>query len=322
MAAPTLTNITIAGAYGDSEVRVDDPVTLRMEVSQVGDASTSVRVLVNWSDGSAVERYQVMPGHSLRLTHGFTNPGTYQVKLSAVNATESSQYTADIEILPQAERQKTIRRWAGPMIGSDSIQYEYEAVRSYVPETFSLVSQAVLGANIIKIAQPYFQAGDEVIVSQSGKLLSFASVLSTDDEGKIAYLNFPLGATYNPGAEVEVRRKERAREVQSYQTGGSIKAGYDTSLIKASVLNLLTTRRGERVMYPNIGGRHHELPFEPLDAVTETLFKGYTADVIELEPRTVPEQITLQKSANEGELRMSISLGFADNVQSVLEVTL
>jgi phage baseplate assembly protein W len=62
----------------------------------------------------------------------------------------------------------------------------------------------------------------------------------------------------------------------------------DEDLIQGNILQILGTRRGERVMLPLFGSRIRELIHEPLDPITLRLIKIELIDAIETwEPRVV-----------------------------------
>lgn len=67
----------------------------------------------------------------------------------------------------------------------------------------------------------------------------------------------------------------------------------DTALdvIGASIKDIIGTQIGERVMRPNYGCAIHDLPFEPGDNATKSLFRRHIIDAITLnEPRVVVGQ--------------------------------
>jgi phage baseplate assembly protein W len=69
----------------------------------------------------------------------------------------------------------------------------------------------------------------------------------------------------------------------------------DEDLIQGNILQILGTRRGERVMLPLFGSRIRELIHEPLDSVTLQLMKVEVIDAIKAwEPRVVLEAADLR----------------------------
>lgn len=61
---------------------------------------------------------------------------------------------------------------------------------------------------------------------------------------------------------------------------------FTRDLIRSSIYNILTTRKGERVFVPEFGTNLHKLLFEPGDAVTKKLIKQtVTEDVTRWERR-------------------------------------
>jgi phage baseplate assembly protein W len=62
----------------------------------------------------------------------------------------------------------------------------------------------------------------------------------------------------------------------------------DEELIEGNILQILGTRRGERVMLPLFGSKIRELIHEPLDSITLQLMKVEVVDAIKMwEPRVV-----------------------------------
>ncbi|MDR1514931.1 MAG: GPW/gp25 family protein [Synergistaceae bacterium] len=76
---------------------------------------------------------------------------------------------------------------------------------------------------------------------------------------------------------------------------GFFEAKTDEDLIQGNILQILGTRKGERVMLPLFGSRIRELIHEPLDAVTLQLLKVEMIDAIKMwEPRIVLKSADLR----------------------------
>jgi phage baseplate assembly protein W len=74
----------------------------------------------------------------------------------------------------------------------------------------------------------------------------------------------------------------------------------DEDLIQGNILQILGTRRGERIMLPLFGSRIRELIHEPLDAITLQLMKVELIDAIKMwEPRIVLKTADLSGSPHE-----------------------
>ncbi|MFM9327197.1 GPW/gp25 family protein [Paenibacillus mesotrionivorans] len=78
--------------------------------------------------------------------------------------------------------------------------------------------------------------------------------------------------------------------------------------IKESVMLILSTARGERVMRPEFGSRLNELVFAPNNMSTATLIKSYMEEALrEWEPRIEVEEITVTPSSDQPLLEVAIS---------------
>jgi phage baseplate assembly protein W len=78
--------------------------------------------------------------------------------------------------------------------------------------------------------------------------------------------------------------------------------------IKESVMLILSTARGERVMRPEFGSRLNELVFAPNNMSTATLIRSYMEEALrEWEPRIEVEEITVTPSSDQPLLEVAIS---------------
>jgi|10_taG_2_1085330.scaffolds.fasta_scaffold151471_2 hypothetical protein len=68
--------------------------------------------------------------------------------------------------------------------------------------------------------------------------------------------------------------------VKSTNTGGLFSASYDILNVRAGLIQLLLTRRGERAMMPDFGTDARELVFEPLDAGTTSRLESQVQDAV------------------------------------------
>ena len=79
----------------------------------------------------------------------------------------------------------------------------------------------------------------------------------------------------------------------------------DVELIKDSIKQILTTRKGERVMLRNFGSNLHKLIFEPNDEFLNELVRIEVEEAIrEWEPRV--EIVDVQAERREHELRINV----------------
>ena len=93
--------------------------------------------------------------------------------------------------------------------------------------------------------------------------------------------------------------------VKETNTGGLFSASYDTINIRAGLIQLLLTRRGERVMMPDFGTDARELVFEPLDAGTTSRLEKQIRDAVS---KYMPEIIINKLSATPTDKSSSLTV--------------
>lgn len=89
---------------------------------------------------------------------------------------------------------------------------------------------------------------------------------------------------------------------------GSINTSEGEDSIKESIILILSTARGERVMRPDFGCRLNELVFAPNNMSTATLISSFIEEaLLNWEPRIEVEDITVTPRTDQSELEVSIS---------------
>ena len=77
--------------------------------------------------------------------------------------------------------------------------------------------------------------------------------------------------------------------------------------VKANLINVLSTSRGERVMRPDFGTRLEEFLFEPMTPQTEAEIQGEIEDVAErFLPYVTIESIEINQFEEEGVVRLEV----------------
>lgn len=77
--------------------------------------------------------------------------------------------------------------------------------------------------------------------------------------------------------------------------------------IKESIMLIIGTAKGERVMRPNFGCKLNELVFAPNNMSTSTLIKNYIEEaLLDWEPRITVEDIGIKQRADEPTLEITI----------------
>lgn len=88
---------------------------------------------------------------------------------------------------------------------------------------------------------------------------------------------------------------------------GLFKTSTNEDLIKGNIIQILGTRRGERVMLPLFGTRIWEYIHEPLDAPTVQFLRAEIADAIRIwEPRAIFVSASFSQNTTEGTLTIKL----------------
>jgi phage baseplate assembly protein W len=84
----------------------------------------------------------------------------------------------------------------------------------------------------------------------------------------------------------------------------------DTTAVRRSIQNLLSTARGERLFQPNIGASLRVLLFEPIDAITTFEMRDRILDTLRKhEPRIGSLFVDVVASADTNSYEVSIEFG-------------
>jgi phage baseplate assembly protein W len=88
---------------------------------------------------------------------------------------------------------------------------------------------------------------------------------------------------------------------------GSIHSSDGEDSIRESIIVILSTARGERVMRPDFGCRLNELVFAPNPMSTATLLRSFIEEaLLNWEPRIEVDDITVTPRSDRSELEVSI----------------
>ncbi|MCE3201745.1 GPW/gp25 family protein [Paenibacillus sonchi] len=88
---------------------------------------------------------------------------------------------------------------------------------------------------------------------------------------------------------------------------GSINSSDGEDSIRESILLILSTARGERVMRPDFGCRLNELVFSPNTMSTATLLRSFIEEALQnWEPRIEVDDITVTPRSDQSQLEVSI----------------
>ena len=95
------------------------------------------------------------------------------------------------------------------------------------------------------------------------------------------------------------------------QSDGDIKTADDLKAIRQSIIAILTTRKGERVMLPEFGSNVWAILFEPMDDITtDKLRDAVMSSIKRWEPRVEigNVQVTPKEDFNEYTVNISFSI--------------
>lgn len=88
---------------------------------------------------------------------------------------------------------------------------------------------------------------------------------------------------------------------------GRINSSDGEDSIRESIILILSTARGERVMRPDFGCRLNELVFSPNTMSTATLLRSFIEEALQnWEPRIEVDDITVTPRSDQSELEVSI----------------
>lgn len=103
--------------------------------------------------------------------------------------------------------------------------------------------------------------------------------------------NIPLTQRTRPKDLLDLRFRGLGMPVVK-RPRGYFQTLFTRDLVKSSIYNILTTRKGERVCVPDFGTDLYKMLFEPSDAITKKLIKQIvTDDVAKWEPRVSVQNV-------------------------------
>lgn len=90
---------------------------------------------------------------------------------------------------------------------------------------------------------------------------------------------------------------------------GDIGVKKDVEAIRQSVMNIITTSRGERPFSPLLGGNLRQYLFEPLDHVTVSIMRDHIVHVLGIyEPRVEVIDFSVEDYPARNEVRVNIEV--------------
>lgn len=324
MSAPVITDNDTPLALKSGElvnarwqIGLTDPATFSVVVQSSGTADPLVRVEVDWGDGFS-EASDLRPvGRRTNYMHTYEEPGTYTIKVVAVNSAGTSSVVNPIPLRVLENRAAVVtptRRWSGLALPVESLQAALDTVQNAVPvEVVSLAATPVVGERTIVVdGRPeVFDNGAQVSLTQPGKLITVARVVSRSEN--VITLDAEVNDAYTPGeVRVEVTRYISIRQVSPRANADYpwyFPATLDAALVKSAVRMILSTRPGERVMLPTFGSDLHRIPFEQNDFLVESLVRRATVEAIQRwEPRANVEKFEIRRAGHDIRVFLTVSM--------------
>jgi uncharacterized protein len=88
---------------------------------------------------------------------------------------------------------------------------------------------------------------------------------------------------------------------------GYLQTAYTRRLIKSSIYNILSTKKGERVFLPEFGSNLQSLLFEPMDNITRKIAQNIiTEDIQRWEPRVTLLESSVGSDTETGSLYIKV----------------
>lgn len=97
---------------------------------------------------------------------------------------------------------------------------------------------------------------------------------------------------------------------------GSVKLT-DTDLIKRDLLNHFAIRKGEKLMNGNFGTSLRDLIMDPLTEQTKQIIVQEVNDVIDNDPRVVPENVLIDEYEHGILVEMTLRYQISDQVETL-----
>ncbi len=296
------------------------------------DIDPYVRFTVDWGDG-AVETSDSLPvGRDFTYSHTYDAPGEFFIRIRAVNSSgtvsgASPNDVSALRVMPQAERQIVLRRWGGLGLPLKTLSTAAPPTQDLFPSIATKLAIRFLTGSfdVILTGGTAVEPGTEITVWQPGKMVTFGRVVKDLGAGKLT-LTIPAQSDYDVAdATVELRR--RTYTAASSMTGTTDAAWafptiYDIDLVRSSVMMLLETRLGERVMRPWIGSRIPELVFERSTPLLDQIAAAYVSDAVALEPRVAVSSVLVTETQNGRKVTVKSSLANASEQVFEAEIPL
>ena len=308
-------------------------VTLRFSVLSSGVPDPTVRVYVDWGDGSEPSMSVNPAGQLIQFTKTLQGSGDYFIVVTAVNsAGEESSVNQNtlvaIKVLqprPLAERKAT---WSGLALPVSHIREGIKAVQDVVTAfSQSLSTQANEGDLFFFVDDDRVSipTDTQVTLSQEGKLFTSARVVG-QERNKIN-IDRELNDSYDPlVAKAEFKATKLRNDVSfavDTESDWFFPTTEDLSLIKASISMILSTGFGERLMRPSFGSGIQELVFDQMDPITESNLRAAVAGAIsrwEKRVEVVSTRVITDKNRNQTRLAITLKERRAGDIAEQFDI--
>lgn len=290
-----------------------------------------VKFVVDWGDGTTETSDFLPVNRDFSYSHAYDTSGEFFIRVRAINSSgavssASPNDVATLQVLPQVERQAALRRWGGLGLPVEKLATTAVATQDAFPSTsHTLATKFEAGSfEVILSGGITVESNAEITVWQPGRLVTFGRVVKDLGNGKFL-LSVPAQDTYDVGtANAELRRRSYSTErvlEGALDPGWAFPVTYDIDLVRSSLIMLLETRPGERLMRPWVGSRLPELVFEQSTPLLDQMAAAYITDAIAPEPRLALGAIRVEDTTENGR-RVLIESSLANASEQVFEASI
>jgi phage baseplate assembly protein W len=333
--APTDSPLQFSGAERDGTrnvLRVAEPGLLVLLPISSGNSTPEVRVLIDWGDGITLQTPLLPILRPHQFQHTWEHQGDYWVTVRISNSDGEisdieARATLPVRVKPKPPRQGRLVRFAGPYLPTPKLGVGIAAIED-LSEILELTLATTVSAGVDRIpvsgVPGGLRAGASVVISQPGRLVTYAKILSID--GQTIQLDIPLNDSYDsllskaeiinqPGRRTPLTKDARLPEDWALQVG------YDEDLIRSSLSLAFAIAPGEVRFRPDLGCRLTQLVFSQADPLTTRLVEAEIRRTAALEPRATIEDIDITTSGDTvaAKLRMR-QLGSAEAFDVIVPV--
>lgn len=319
MSAPQLTTPIFPIGYpnpatdGRYAIPDETPVQLRVKVTSSGNSIPMTKFVIDWGDGAMNSTDFRGINAQYDFMHSYLEPGAYDITVRTINSDEEEGAATGVPIF--ISQPTTIDSSGTPVKaglatpGTTVRQSQSTVLTTYPPLLTKLAAAANEGEDQILVAsyQQQFEPDSLVIITETGKFTTSGRVKEINSN--VVTLFSTLNDSYTTNADVELRRNSLGRSVsQVTESPPELSPWYfpisrGIELIRAAIRTLLFTRKGERVMRPDVGSDLYKAPFEPNDAALSEFVRSEVLSVLAQVPEAALHSFRVERLEHDVRVR-------------------